>query len=97
MDWEAIWIYGVFCTALVLSIIEIGWTIYIGLRHKSFWNTIVAITLAPLNLLSCVMIIAMFMGAWPTILPLIIIGVTTLVILLQFWLNKKKQRQATPH
>lgn len=89
MGWEDYIFVVLLYIALVLAILGIGWSIYFTWKHEGKINVILAIAVIILNGVSSYMIINILRGAWPDVIPILLVGFTSALLIGQVLINKK--------
>lgn len=82
-------VYG----GLVIAILEILWAIYFIWKYKNKLNIGLGFITLLLNGIASFMMIVMILGAWPTIIPLLIIMLTTFILLALLLYSRKTNKQ----
>ena len=69
---------------MIIAFIEIMWSLKLLLKSPLFLNVLLSISIALLNTFSLYVLYLMFFTeTWPTFAPHILIGVSTLLIIIQ--------------
>ena len=91
MDIELV-VWGII--PLLIGLIEIYFSIRLYFKQKSVPQLLLSILICLINGFSALIIIEMAFGAYPTFLPHIGIAISTIIIIIQILISKK--RKATP-
>ena len=90
MDIEAIfWIY----LPRIIAVIELILSFRITILQKSFFNFIASFLILILNGLSIYILVIILNGAWPTFIPHLAIGFSTILTITQIIIQKRKNRR----
>ncbi len=88
MDIEAIiWIY----LPIIISIIEVVWSLRLTFQKSSYFDSITSFLVLVLNGHSAYILIVILRGAWPSYIPYIAIGISTIILVIQILRRKRKK------
>ena len=75
---------------MIIAFIEIIWSLELLLKSSLFLNVLLSISITLLNTFSLyVLYLVFFIEAWPTFVPHILIGISTILIIIQIIKNRK--------
>jgi hypothetical protein len=75
---------------MIIAFIEIIWSLKLLLKSSLFLNVLLSISITLLNTFSLyVLYLVFFIEAWPTFVPHILIGISTILIIIQIIKNRK--------
>jgi hypothetical protein len=75
---------------MIIAFIEIIWSLKLLLKSSLFLNVLLSISIALLNTFSLYVLYLMFFTeTWPTFVPHILIGISTILIIIQIIKNRK--------
>ena len=75
---------------MIIAFAEIIWSLKLLLKNPLFLNVLLSISITLMNTLSLyVLYLIFFTEAWPTFIPYILIGISTIFIIIQLINNKK--------
>ena len=88
MDLEAV-IYGY--VPILIGILEIICSIYLTSKKQKILNFIISIIIIASNTLSIYILIQILIGAYPSYTPHVLIGISTILIIIQYLTSRKKK------
>ena len=75
---------------MIIAFAEIIWSLKLLLKNPLFLNVLLSISITLMNTLSLyVLYLIFFTEAWPTFIPYILIGISTIFIIIQIIKNRK--------
>jgi len=75
---------------MIIAFVEIIWSLKLLLKNPLFLNVLLSISITLMNTLSLyVLYLIFFTEAWPTFIPYILIGISTIFIIIQIIKNRK--------
>ena len=75
---------------MIIAFAEIIWSLKLLLKNPLFLNVLLSISITLMNTLSLyVLYLIFFTEAWPTFIPYILIGISTIFIIIQIMKNRK--------
>lgn len=75
---------------MIIAFIEIIWSLKLLLKSSLFLNVLLSISITLLNTFSLyVLYLVFFIESWPTFVPHILIGISTILIIIQIIKNRK--------
>ena len=75
---------------MIIAFAEIIWSLKLLLKNPLFLNVLLSISITLMNTLSLyVLYLIIFTEAWPTFIPHILIGISTILIIIQIIKNRK--------
>jgi len=75
---------------MIIAFVEIIWSLKLLLKNPLFLNVLLSISITLMNTLSLyVLYLIFFTAAWPTFIPHILIGISTILIIIQL-IKKRK-------
>lgn len=88
MDLELI-IYGIF--PILIAILDIFISLYLTKKRKNLFGFIISFLILVFNSLSIYILVYIILGAWPNYTPHILILVSTILLIIQYIVFKKKK------
>ena len=75
---------------MIIAAVEIIWSLKLLLKSSLFLNILLSISITLLNTVSLYVLYLMFFTeTWPTYVPYILIGISTILIIIQTIKNRK--------
>jgi hypothetical protein len=75
---------------IIIAVVEIIWSLKLLLKSPLFLNVLLSISITLLNTFSLyVLYLIFFTETWPTYVPYILIGISTILIIIQIIKNRK--------
>jgi|TARA_B110000967_G_C18674950_1_gene455024 hypothetical protein len=75
---------------IIIAAVEIIWSLKLLLKSPLFLNVLLSISITLLNTFSLyVLYLIFFTETWPTYVPYILIGISTILIIIQIIKNRK--------